>query len=203
MTHSYTLFNETLGESTLTDGTAAFSTTVNIGDAVHNLTDTSHGYVVTLSSGTAVITALFDGTNNYFANTSSYVIWPQKRFQLVIDPPPSVTGDTITVYYVKRPDPVYSAYRSYSLPIGYSGALVHYAAWLYKYRDREPSFGDNFYLYWDRKCKELEDGMDAGMYREMKLRNRYLKDQMKKQAELDTLNAQARQYNRRSTDRRY
>jgi hypothetical protein len=29
---------------------------------------------------------------------------------------------------------------------------VKYAAWLYKYRDREPNFGDGFYRYFEMEC---------------------------------------------------
>lgn len=132
------------GETTLTDSGAPF-TNVVAGDFVHNTTDGSHGRVVSVTSTSAIVCALFDGTNNYFtATTDAYVIVPQTRYQLILDPPPSQTA-TITLHYVQVPTPVYSPYRKYRLPDVYSDAIIKYAAYLYKYRDKEPNFGDAFY----------------------------------------------------------
>lgn len=146
------------GECTLADSTASFTSTVTSGDIVHNVTDDSSGIVISVTSGTALLTSLFDGTDNHWGSGDSYIISPRRRFQLILDPPPSTAGHTITVPYIQRPTPVYSPYRSYNLSSSdYEDAIVNYAAWLYKYQDREPSYGDRFYQFWDMKTRGLNN----------------------------------------------
>ena len=133
----------TAGLSTLTDTGEDFAD-VSAGDIVHNVTDGSTGYVTTKTSSTVLVTALFGGTDDDWTSGDSYIIQPQARYKLVIDPPPSQT-DTLTVYYVQRPAPVMSAYGVYNINSNYHHALCSYAAWFYKYKDREPNFGDAWY----------------------------------------------------------
>ena len=190
-TNTYTIWNQTIGEATLTSSTSHFTGYANVGDPVNNVTDGSHGYIVALSSDTAVVTALFDGTDNDWTGSDVYIINPQLRFQIVLDPPPSASGDTVTVYYVKRDDPVYSVGRAYHLPSGYSPVLVHYAAWLYKYRDREPSFGDGFYRYWDHQCTVLENNMVNAKTGGVMLKHEMVAEELKKASALETQRAQA------------
>lgn len=135
------------GESTLTDSSADFSD-VYPGASVVNTTDGSSGIVLEQASQTSLVTALFGGTNNEWATSDAYVIQPEGRYKIVLDPPPSTAGHTVVVPYVQTPQPVYSAYRSYRFPRQYSPALVKYAFWLYKYRDREPNYGDAMYKFW-------------------------------------------------------
>ena len=144
------------GECTLTDATAAFTTYVATGDLVHNSTDVSDGVVVSVTSASAVVTALFGGTNNDWTNADAYVIVPQTRRQLFLDPPSLTAGHTITFQYVAKPNPVYSDHRSYRIPSHYMPAVVKYAAWLYKYRDREPNFGDGWYKYWETQIRKYQ-----------------------------------------------
>jgi len=164
LTNSYTIFGETLGETTLTDTAADFST-VKVGDIVHNTTDGSHGIVIALSSSTAIICALFYGTNNYFTSGDAYIINPQARFKIILDPPCSTSGYTVTVPYIAKPDPIYSYYRRYNLPPAYESALTHYAAWLYKYRDREMNQGDVFFKTWLMTITQLNMALNQGMKR--------------------------------------
>jgi len=145
---------DSAGECTLTDAAASFTTTVSVGDQVHNTTDGSDGVVVAVTDATHLVTALFGGTNNDWTATDSYVIVPQSKRQLYIDPPSLTAGHTITFRYVPRPAPVYSDYRSYRFPVQYMPAVVKYAAWLYKYRDREPNFGDAWYKYWEMQLRK-------------------------------------------------
>lgn len=165
LSNVYTIFGKVLGETTLTDTTADFSD-VEIGDTVHNTTDGSSGIVVALSSSTAVICALFDGENNFFASGDAYIINPQQRFKLVIDPPSSTSGHTITVYFVQKPAPVFSYYRRYSFMSGYENAITNYSAWLYKYRDREVDFGDAWFKFWDISTRSAGRIVKANFGRE-------------------------------------
>lgn len=127
----------TLGESTLADSAADF-TTVAAGDLVHNTTDGSNGVVVAVTNTTSIICALFEGSDNQFDSGDSYIILPQTRYKLVLDPPPSATA-TITVNYIQRPTPVYAPYRAYKLPFEYATAIAKYAASQYKFKDRDPA----------------------------------------------------------------
>lgn len=141
------------GETILTDTNANFAD-VSAGDIVHNITDGSDGVVLSKTSSTVLVTALFGGTNNDYTSGDSYVIQPQARLQLIFDPPPSTAGHTVTVYYIQRPDPVFSDYGIYRIQGQYLGALVEYAAFKYKYRDREPNFGDKFFQQWSSQIKK-------------------------------------------------
>lgn len=153
--------SNTAGECTLTDTTATFEDNVSIGDIVHNTTDGSDGIVLSVVSDTELTTALLDGTDNDWTSGDSYVIQPQGRLRIVIDPPPSTSGYTITVHYIKRPDPVYSDYGVYRFPSQYGSALVKYAGWLYKYSDMEPQTGDAYFRYWQYMLKEAKAKLDS------------------------------------------
>lgn len=142
----------TNSECTCTDSSAPF-TNVKVGDDIHNTTDGSDGVVIAVTSTSALVTALFGGTNNYWTSGDAYVIVPQSRKQLVLDPPPSTAGYTVTIKYVQKPDPVYSPYRTYRFDRQYEPAIIKYAAWLYKMRDSEPDFGHAYYQYWDAQVR--------------------------------------------------
>lgn len=153
------------GECTLTDSGASFSTTVSVGDEVHNTTDDSHGFILAVTSGTALVTALFGGTDNDWDSSDAYVVVPQGRWQIVFDPPPSTAGHTITVYYSQRPYPVYAPYRRYAFKSELKPAIVKYGAWLYKYRDRDPAMGDALYQYFDMQCRKYASAVKRGLNR--------------------------------------
>ena len=140
------------GECTCTDSSAPF-TNVKVGDDIHNTTDGSDGIVIAITSTSALVTALFGGTDNDWDSSDAYVIVPQGRKQLILDPAPSTSGHTVTITYVQKPDPVYSPYRTYRFDRQYEPAIIKYAAWLQKYRDSEPNFGDAYYKFWDLQCR--------------------------------------------------
>ena len=164
LTEPYTIFGQSLGEALLKDSDVNFSE-IYPGDIVHNLTDLSHGIVIAPGADTYVNCAIFDGTNNKFTSGDGYLINPQAYYELYLDPPPKYSQNLITIYYIRKPIPVYSAYRSYAFPFGYSSCLSNYAAWLYKYRDREPNFGDAFYKYWDLKTRTLKESVNRSKVR--------------------------------------
>jgi hypothetical protein len=117
-----------------------------------------------LTSSTSVVTALFGGTTNIWTSGDGFIAIPQPRKQLVFTQPFSGTG-TLTFEYVQRPSPVYSSYRSYRIDSYYASAVVKYAAWLYKYRDREPNFGDAFYKIWDMQLRKMKAAEGKGTKR--------------------------------------
>lgn len=142
------------GETILTDTSANF-VNVAAGDYIHNLTDSSHGVVISKTSNTVLSCALFEGSNNYWLSGDSYVITFNGRFALLLDPPPSTTGHTITIQYIQMPTPVYSPYRAYRFAPDYKEALIYYAAFKYKYRDREPDFGDRLWKHFDARVRGI------------------------------------------------
>jgi hypothetical protein len=146
------------GEATLTDASIATKfATIAAGDLVHNTTSAYHGIVISKTSSTALVTAMFDenGDAKAWDLADAYIVVPQGRFALVVDPPSLTSLHTITVPYIKKPSPVFSPYRSYSFPLECKDAMVEYAAFKYKYRDREPSFGDKFYQWFDKEVKDI------------------------------------------------
>lgn len=140
------------GECTCTDSAAPF-TSVKVGDDIHNTTDGSDGVVIGVTSTSALVTALFGGTDNDWDSSDAYVVVPQGRKQLILDPAPSTSGHTVTIMYVQKPDPVYSPYKTYRFDRQYEPAIIKYAAWLYKYKDADPNFGDAFYKFWDAQVR--------------------------------------------------
>jgi len=165
------------GESILTDSTAPFAS-INAGDEIINKAYGYLGIVLANISTSALKTAIFNFSSNltaYASWTSSdtYQIIPRPKFQLILDTPLSLGGNTITATYVQSPIPVYSDYGSYTFPSGGEEALINYAAWLYKYREKEPSMGDRFYAFWEKQCSSMASRFDYATSREIKTTNRY------------------------------
>lgn len=146
------------GLSVLRDSSGVFLTTdyVSPGDVIHNVTDGSTGVVVTVTNATTCTVALFGGTDNEWDVSDAYVIQPQGRSQIVLDTPPSVENQIVEVDYIKSPNPVYSSYATYNIPDRAMEAIIKYAAWMYKYRDGEPQFGDALYVMWDKGVREFD-----------------------------------------------
>ena len=152
----------TAGKCTLT--TATSLSVVSVGDYVHNTTDGSSGVVLSAGSSTAAC-ALFGGTGNDWTASDSFVIQPQGRLELVLDPAPESSGHTVTVHYLKRPAPVYSDYGVFGFQSHWMMPLVYYAAWLYKYRDRDPNYGDKWFVFWDRAVRMAANSTNNALNR--------------------------------------
>lgn len=148
------------GQCTLTDTAADFSN-ASAGDIVHNTTDGSDGVVLSKTSTTELVTALFNGTADDWTSGDAYVVQPQGRIQLILDPLPSTSGHTLTVHYIQRPDPVFSDYGTFRFQPQYMDAIIKYAAFLYKYRDREPNYGDAYFQYWDRQVRMANHSINS------------------------------------------
>uniref|UniRef100_A0A6M3ITK6 Uncharacterized protein n=1 Tax=viral metagenome TaxID=1070528 RepID=A0A6M3ITK6_9ZZZZ len=141
------------GEATLTDSLAPFAN-AQVGDFVHNTSDGAHGIVIAKTSSSALVTAMFGGTENDWDSSDAYIVIPQGRKQVYLDPPPSIAAYTVTVPYIQKPVPVYSLYRSYRLDRQYQMAIIMYAAWLYKMRDSRPDYGSRYFTYFDAECRK-------------------------------------------------
>jgi len=144
------------GACTLTDTSGLFTTTdyVSAGDIIHNTTDDSHGVVLSITSATALVCALFGGTNNEWTKDDAYVIQPQGRQELILYPTPDDASDTVRVWYIERPEPVFSDYGIYRIPQRGMEAIIDYAAGRYKYRDQDRTEAREFLINWDMKVKQ-------------------------------------------------
>ena len=151
----------TNGYTILTSSTSNFTTSaVSVGDLISNTTDTSDGVIIEVTDATHLKTALFGGTANDWTNADAFVITPQVRKQIKFNPYPDTAAHSVLVPYIEKPAPVYSDYGSYKIPAVYMPSVISYAAFLYKYRDREPNFGDAWYKQWEmllRKANSVEN----------------------------------------------
>lgn len=147
------------GDVVLADRNGAFLTTdyISPGDIIHNTTDGSDGVVLNIANATQCTIALFGGTNNYTATDDSYVIQPQGRQELLFEPPPNTSNHLVSVNYLSLPDPVYSNYGTYRFSQKGMEAIIKYAAWMYKYRDSEPDFGDMLYRMFDMETRDYSE----------------------------------------------
>jgi hypothetical protein len=153
------------GKSALADTAADFSD-ASAGDIVHNTTDDSDGIILSKTSSTELVTALFGGTNNDWRSSDVYVIQPQGRIQLILDPPPDTAGHTVTVQYIQRPKPVYSDYDMWRFQPQHFVAIYKYAAFLYKYRDMAPNFGNQWYQFFELQAKKAASALNKTLNRQ-------------------------------------
>ena len=159
-------------ESTLTATASTFVTSgVQPRDIVHNTTDGSifSGYVLEVSSETALITAMFEDADGSitkgWGSGDTFVIQPQGRKQLVIDPPPSNSGNTVTVYQIVKPLPVFADFRIFGFPEQYSMAAVYFAASIYKRRDQDFKKADSFFALADNELRLIKDASDTAYHK--------------------------------------
>lgn len=152
------------GKATLTDTAADFAD-VSPGDNLHNTTDESMGIVLSKTSSTVLVTAMFGGTENDWDSSDTYVVQPQGRYKLVFNPPPSTAGNTVVVPYISRLAPVYSDYDHFRLPIQYKEALISYAAYLYYYRAGKFKIADKFFVIYDNHVRRAAHNSNKALGR--------------------------------------
>jgi hypothetical protein len=148
------------GQSSLIDSVQTLFSTVAVGDDIIDVTNNYFGKVLAVS--TSLTTAMFNistRSSQYvgWANGVSYIIQPQPRYQIFLDPAPTTTGQIITVPYYAKPLPVYSDYGMYPFATGYEEALLKYSAWLYRYRDSKPQFADPLYMAYDKALRKAKN----------------------------------------------
>jgi hypothetical protein len=132
-------------------------TNVSEGDRAYNTTDSSEGYIISIPTTNSLVTAMLGGTDNEWGAGDAYVIMPQQRYSIGTIPSPSQPGDSLVVPYIQKPIPVYSPFRRYNIPSIYELPIIEYAAFLYKYKDREANYGDAFYKHFDSICRQNKD----------------------------------------------
>ncbi|KKM19929.1 hypothetical protein LCGC14_1650660 [marine sediment metagenome] len=131
------------GLATLSDSGGGFSGNVSVGDVVHNTTQTFFGIVISVTSDTALVTAMFTNTasNQSWADTNAYTIIPQARLRLILSPPPTTASHTLTINYISRPAPVFSADHRYRIQSQYISEIIRDAKALYEFRGGDYEIG--------------------------------------------------------------
>jgi len=131
------------GQCVLSDSAKLFLTTNKVypRDIIHNITDASSGYVLSVSAETQLVAALFgaSGSGCDWTLADAYVIQPAAVKSLVLDAPSANNGDTITVPYVCMPNPVYSDYGFWRFPSRVCKAIAYGAASIFKTGKKEYS----------------------------------------------------------------
>jgi hypothetical protein len=150
------------GKTTLNDTAADFSD-VEPHDTIHNTTDGSMGVVISKTSTTVLVVALFDGTANDWTSGDAYVIQPQAKYKLVLTPPPSTANESVIVPYLKRPKPVYSDYDQFQFPIQYMDAIVFYAVGFYKYRHQMNAEGNMWFGHADNLVRQYNKSHNTSL----------------------------------------
>ena len=155
------------GETSLIDSNQALFGSLYPGDSVVDTTSGNYGFVI--AAGTNPTTAMFSIAGRFstyasWALTDTYMVQMQPRYQILLDPPPSATGQVLTVTYNAKPLPVYSDYGTYPFATGYEEAIIAYAAWKYRYRDSKPQLGDPLYAIYERYMRKAKNvhGKAAG-----------------------------------------
>lgn len=169
--------NTNTNESTLTNTGDTFSTDgVQPRDIVHNTTASSifSGYVLGVTSETALATAMFDdadgSTTKGWGSGDTYAIQPQARKQLVLDPPPSTAGHTITVYQIVKPLPMFSDFRTFGFDEEYAMAAIYFAASIYKRRDQDFNKANDFFKLADNELRLIKDASDTAYHKGRSMR---------------------------------
>jgi len=142
------------GECTLKGATAAFSN-VHARDRVHDTANGYYGIVLDVEASNSLKVALFsDGEPVAIASGSAFLVQPAAHTKIVLSDPSEVAGHTMEIPYYGMQDPVYSNYRIWPFPPTACAGICKKAAFEYKYRDREPNFGDRLYLDYVREVSQ-------------------------------------------------
>jgi len=154
------------GVSTLADTTATFITSgVQPRDVVHNTTLATDGYVLEVTSETSLEVALFDTASNSasggWGSGDTYVIQPQGRKQLILNPPPSTASHTVTVYQIVKPTPMFGSYRISGLPEQYSMAALYFACSIAKRRDQDFKKSNDFFALANNELANIKESSDT------------------------------------------
>lgn len=127
------------GECILTDTAALFLTTNKVypRDIIHNITDGSDGYVISITDETHLVCALFDGTDNDFTVDDVYKIQPAAERQVMFEAPSETADHVLTVPYICTPSPVYSDFGFWRLRPRSCRAIAWGAGSLFKVPKRQ------------------------------------------------------------------
>ena len=137
----------TNGEVRLTDIAQSFKESI-VGGTVHltHAGTTYNGYIVEYVSPTTLIIATQPSIPITVGD--GYVISPPPTNMITFYPTPSEDFD-LDIYYYHTLPPIYSPYRSIPIPQDLLIPVACYICWLYKYKDREPAYGDKYFMIFE------------------------------------------------------
>ena len=143
-TSSSTLSN---GEVNLVDTSKSFTKSL-VGATVHvtHSSVTCNGYVIAYNSSTSLTIATIPSTS--ISSGDSYLISPPPTNTITFYPTPS-SSFTLPIYYTPSFPPIYSPYRPIPLPNDMLIPIACFICWLYKYKDREPAYGDKYFAIYE------------------------------------------------------
>lgn len=158
------------GECILTASGASFSGNANVRDIIHNTLDRSTGRVLAVTDDTHLVTTLFNGGADAWAENDTYVIKPAVQKQLVLEAPAETAGYTLTLPYLCMPAPVFSDFSSWRFEPRSCLAVCHEAAYLFqmhhKHDPRKDATLHNLFLQEIRRIKIEKAGqlLQGGRY---------------------------------------
>ena len=140
------------GEVTLTDTGKTFTQSL-VGGTVHVTHSgvTYNGYVIAYNSSTSLTIATIPSTS--ISSGDTYLISPPPANTITFYPEPS-SSFTLPIYYIPSFPPVYSLYRPIPLPNDMLIPVACFICWLYKYRDREPAYGDKYFAIYETAVRK-------------------------------------------------
>lgn len=161
------------GLCTLQDDSMLFTTTNKVypRDVIHNTTDGSDGYVITVTDATHLSCALFGENNADWSNSDAYVIQPAAEKQVYLDAPSESAGHTLALRYVCMPSPVYSPYGFWRLPAHVCRAIVFRAAAIYDGNEKHSKNVDRLNRLYTEELQlfhrdQCQQALQSGRYRE-------------------------------------
>lgn len=144
------------GECTLVGTSGKFSG-VHARDTVHDTSSGYHGIVLEVETTSQLKVALFnDGVPVATASGSAFLIQPAAHKKMVFSDPSETAGHLIEARYYGLQDPVFSQYRIWPFRPSACYAICKKAAFEYKYRDRDPNFGDKLYVDFAREVYQTK-----------------------------------------------
>ena len=142
------------GECTLKGATGAFSN-VHARDRVHDTTAGYYGIVLEVEASDSLKIALFnDGEPVATASGNAFLIQPAVHAKIVLSDPSETEGHTMEIPYYGFQSPVYSNYRVWPFSPTACAGICKKASFEYKYRDRQPDFGDRLYVDYLREVNQ-------------------------------------------------
>jgi len=144
------------GQCTLTASAATFVGSVNPRDRVHNEADGSSGMILSVTGNTALVTALFGGTDNDWTSGDAYRITPEPLFQVMLRAPSENAGDTLTLEYVAKPEPMFSERSRWRFPERVCLAICKEAAGLFMDTQREFDVAKAMHAEFEREIRQFK-----------------------------------------------
>ena len=130
------------GQATLEDTSMDFDGTnlVYPRDIIHNTTQSTNGYVLSVTDSNNIVVALFDSDgaeSSGITLADSYKIQPATEYQLVLDAPSESASHTLELPYICMPSPVFSDYGWWRINPRSCRAIASGAASIFKKFEKE------------------------------------------------------------------